>query len=220
MTVRDLATLARRIISDFPEYFKYYSEREFEYAGHQAAEPQSAAAGRRARRRRHEDRLHRRCRLRARRHRPARRPAHHLGDGGPADRPASDAPRASACWSTASASSRNTGCLRPAAEVASADVWLGVVPTVPLTVTDTVASPCPRGAQGSGGEADLRQPDLGTGGQGPGDRSVEVTAPGAAPLTEPLVAAVDVPRAGMLGRATGAISYLIWGRAGDLMARA
>mgnify|MGYP000861793801 CR=1 FL=1 len=33
MTVRDLATLAQRIITDFPEYFKYYSEREFEYAG-------------------------------------------------------------------------------------------------------------------------------------------------------------------------------------------
>ena len=31
--MRDLATLARRIIADFPEYFKYYSEREFEYAG-------------------------------------------------------------------------------------------------------------------------------------------------------------------------------------------
>ena len=33
MTVRDLAMLARRIITDFPEYFKYYSEREFEYGG-------------------------------------------------------------------------------------------------------------------------------------------------------------------------------------------
>ncbi len=33
MTVRDLALLARRIITDFPDYFKYYGEREFEYAG-------------------------------------------------------------------------------------------------------------------------------------------------------------------------------------------
>ena len=33
MTVRDLALLARRIITDFPDYFKYYAEREFEYAG-------------------------------------------------------------------------------------------------------------------------------------------------------------------------------------------
>ncbi len=33
MTARDLATLARRIIADFPEYYHYYSETEFTYAG-------------------------------------------------------------------------------------------------------------------------------------------------------------------------------------------
>ena len=31
MSVRDLAMLASRIIRDFPEYYKYYSEKEFEY---------------------------------------------------------------------------------------------------------------------------------------------------------------------------------------------
>ena len=33
MTVRDLALLTRHIVAEFPEYFKYYSEREFEYGG-------------------------------------------------------------------------------------------------------------------------------------------------------------------------------------------
>ncbi len=33
MTARDLATLAMRIITDFPEYYGYYSETEFTYAG-------------------------------------------------------------------------------------------------------------------------------------------------------------------------------------------
>jgi D-alanyl-D-alanine carboxypeptidase (penicillin-binding protein 5/6) len=33
MTVRDLALLARRIIQDFPDFFQYYGEREYEYAG-------------------------------------------------------------------------------------------------------------------------------------------------------------------------------------------
>jgi D-alanyl-D-alanine carboxypeptidase (penicillin-binding protein 5/6) len=33
MTARDLATLARRIISDFPEYYHYDSEKEFTYNG-------------------------------------------------------------------------------------------------------------------------------------------------------------------------------------------
>ncbi|KAA5607248.1 D-alanyl-D-alanine carboxypeptidase [Roseospira marina] len=33
MTARDLSTLARRIITDFPEYYPYYSEKEFTYNG-------------------------------------------------------------------------------------------------------------------------------------------------------------------------------------------
>ncbi len=33
MSVRDLATLARRIIEDFPEYYPYYSQQEFTYNG-------------------------------------------------------------------------------------------------------------------------------------------------------------------------------------------
>ena len=32
MTARDLATLARRIIADFPDYYHYYAETEFTYA--------------------------------------------------------------------------------------------------------------------------------------------------------------------------------------------
>ncbi|MDW8444127.1 MAG: D-alanyl-D-alanine carboxypeptidase family protein [Acetobacteraceae bacterium] len=32
MTCRDLALLAKRIITDFPEYYRYYSERSFRYA--------------------------------------------------------------------------------------------------------------------------------------------------------------------------------------------
>ena len=31
------------------------------------------------------------------------------------------------------------------------------------------------------------------------------------PITVPLVAANDVPKAGLMGRATGTLSYLIWG---------
>ena len=49
-------------------------------------------------------------------------------------------PRASGCWSTAFASSRNIALFQPGQPVAEADVWLGVLPKVPLVVTkDTVA---------------------------------------------------------------------------------
>lgn len=33
MTAKDLATLARRLITDFPDYYHFYSEREFTYHG-------------------------------------------------------------------------------------------------------------------------------------------------------------------------------------------
>ncbi|HZF75764.1 MAG TPA: D-alanyl-D-alanine carboxypeptidase family protein [Acetobacteraceae bacterium] len=33
MTARDLATLAQRIVNDFPEYYRYYSERSFTWNG-------------------------------------------------------------------------------------------------------------------------------------------------------------------------------------------
>ena len=33
MTARDLATLARRLIEDFPEYYDMFAERDFEYSG-------------------------------------------------------------------------------------------------------------------------------------------------------------------------------------------
>ena len=33
MTCRDLAIVAKRIIRDFPEYYKYYNERSFTWNG-------------------------------------------------------------------------------------------------------------------------------------------------------------------------------------------
>jgi D-alanyl-D-alanine carboxypeptidase (penicillin-binding protein 5/6) len=211
MTVRDLATLARRIIADFPDYFAYYSEREFEYAGIkqpnrnpllQAGVPgvdgmktgftDGAGYGLVATAQRDERRI------------------------------------ISVMAGLQSAGQRRTEGERlleygfrefqeyrlfaPGAEVAGADVWLGVVPTVPLTVTDTVALTLAHDAR-----KDLvvkltfDSPISAPVAKGQVIGRIEVTAPGTAPLTKPLVAAVDVPRAGMLGRATGAISYLIWG---------
>jgi D-alanyl-D-alanine carboxypeptidase (penicillin-binding protein 5/6) len=41
--------------------------------------------------------------------------------------------------------------------------------------------------------------------------SLEISAPNVTTFTVPLVAGREVPRAGMVGRVTGAMSYLIWG---------
>ena len=101
----------------------------------------------------------------------------------------------------------------PGAPVAEADVWQGVAPKVPLVVDGHGGDhPLARGAQGAGGEARAIAspvPAPVVAGQEVG--RAEITAPGMAPMTVPLVAADDVARAGMLGRATGSLSYLIWG---------
>jgi D-alanyl-D-alanine carboxypeptidase (penicillin-binding protein 5/6) len=211
MTVRDLATLARRIISDFPDYFAYYSEREFEYAG--IKQPNRNPL------------LH------------AGLPGvdgmktgftDGAGYGLVATAQRDERRIISVMAGLQSAGQRRTEGERlleygfrefqeyrlfaPGAEVASAGVWLGTVPTVPLTVTDTVALTLAHDVRKDlvvklAFDSPISAPVA----KGQVIGRIEVTAPGAAPLTAPLVAAVDVPRTGLLGRATGAISYLIWG---------
>ena len=211
MTVRDLATLARRIISDFPDYFAYYSEREFEYAG--IKQPNRNPL------------LH------------AGLPGvdgmktgftDGAGYGLVATAQRDERRIISVMAGLQSAGQRRTEGERlleygfrefqeyrlfaPGAEVASAGVWLGMVPTVPLTVTDTVALTLAHDVRKDlvvklAFDSPISAPVA----KGQVIGRIEVTAPGEAPLTAPLVAAVDVPRTGMLGRATGAISYLIWG---------
>ena len=46
-TARDLATLARAMISEFPDYYAWHSVKEFQWGRHQAAESQPAALARR-----------------------------------------------------------------------------------------------------------------------------------------------------------------------------
>ncbi len=71
MSVRELATLARYINLNFPEYYKYYSQPDFHLEQDHPAEPQSAAQGL-SRRRRHEDRLYSGMRATASSARPLR----------------------------------------------------------------------------------------------------------------------------------------------------
>ncbi len=102
---------------------------------------------------------------------------------------------------------------KPGQVVREADVWFGEQPKVPLVAADTVAVTLSREARkgmvvklfyDSPAPAPIaKDQPLGR---------VEVTAPGSEPFTVPLLAAADVPEAGMLGRLTGAINYLIWGR--------
>ncbi len=97
--------------------------------------------------------------------------------------------------------------------VTETEVWQGVAPKVPLVVPDTVAVTLSREARKRlVVKLSYRQP-------GARRRSRPASASGRprspppdcrrSPL--PLVAAGDVARAGLLARATGSLSYLIWG---------
>lgn len=211
MSVRDLALLARRIIADFPEYFRYYSEREFEYGGirQHNRNPllQAGVPGVDGMKTGFTD---------------------GSGYGLVATARRDDRRVITVMAGLQSAGQRRTEGERlleygfrefqeyrvftPATPVADADVWQGVSPKVPLVVMDTVGVTLSREAR-KGLVVKLSYPsplpapiaaDQEVG-------HIEIAAPGMAPLSVPLTTAGDVPRAGALARATGSLSYLIWG---------
>ncbi len=211
MTVRDLAILARRIIADFPEYFKYYGEREFEYAGIkqpnrnpllQARVPgvdgmktgftDGAGYG-----------------LVATAKRDDRRVIAVLGGVDSASHRKAEGER---LLEYGFREFQEYALFQLGQPVAEADVWLGTVPKVPLVTKDAIAITLSREARKGlvvklAYDSPVSAPVVA--GQELGH--AEITAPGMAPLSVPLVAASEVPRAGMLGRATGTLGYLIFG---------
>lgn len=212
MSVRDLATLARRIIQEFPQYYSIYSELEYTYAGikqHnrnpllQANVPgvdgmktgytSQAGYGLVSSAQRGEQRLIL------------------VITGLPTLKVRSA--EAARLLEYGFREFREYQVFKPGEVVREADVWFGEQPKVPLVAADTVAMTLSREARkgmmvkvvydNPAPAPIVKDQPLGR---------VEVTAPGVDPYVVPLVAAADVPEAGMLGRFTGALSYLIWGR--------
>jgi D-alanyl-D-alanine carboxypeptidase (penicillin-binding protein 5/6) len=211
MTVRDLALLARRIVTEFPEYFRYYGEREFEYAGikQQNRNPllQANVPGVDGMKTGFTD---------------------GSGYGLVATARRDDRRMITVLAGLESARQRRTEgerlleygfrefqeyrLLEPGAAAAEADVWQGVAPKVPLTVRDTAAVTLSREArQGLGVKLVYASPVAAPIQAGQELGHALITAPGMEPLTVPLVAGTDVARAGILARATASLGYLIWG---------
>ena len=211
MTVRDLSTLARRIISEFPEYFRFYAEREYEYAGIKQPNRnpllQAGVPG--------VDGMKTGF-------------TNGSGYGLVATAQRDDRRIIAVMAGLASAGQRRMEGERlleygfrefqeyrvfePGAVVAQAGVWLGVGPTVPLTVDKVAALTLSREARrGLVVKLSYASPVAAPIVKGQGLGQIEVTAPGAVPVVLPLVAAEDVAGAGALGRATSALGYLIWG---------
>ena len=214
MSVRDLSIVARQIISRFPQYYPYYSQLEFEYNGinqHnrnpllQAGIPgvdglktghtQEAGYG-----------------LVASAERDGRRLILVVAGLDSSSQRRSESER---LLEYGFRNFQEYRLFEPDAVVAEAPVWQGAEPTVPLVGTDVVSITLTRAARES---LDVKvvydSPVTAPVEAGQVVGQIEMTADGMPTRVLPLVAGRAVERAGILGRMTGTLEYLIWGAPG------
>ena len=99
--------------------------------------------------------------------------------------------------------------------VDEAEVWLGVESHVPLRIEDDLTITLPRAARDQMKVAVVYEaPVPAPVAEGAQVATLVVEAPDLQPIERPLYAAQAVPRRGLFGRISGAISYLIWGAGG------
>jgi D-alanyl-D-alanine carboxypeptidase (penicillin-binding protein 5/6) len=214
MSVRDLAKLGRAIITEFPEYFKYYGEKEFSYRdikqpnrnpllqagvpgvdGMKTGYTEEAGYG-----------------LVATAKREDRRVITVLAGLEKLGQRKGEAERLLEFGFREFEEYRLFG---GGEAVAEADVWLGAGPKVPLVPAETVGVTLPREKRKDlvvKLRYDSPVPAPVAAGQQLGH--LEISAPGMETYTVPLVAGQEVPKAGVLGRLTGALTYLVLGAAG------
>ena len=211
MSVRDLATLGRAIIIEFPDYYKYYSEKEFVYRdikqpnrnpllqagvpgvdGMKTGFTEDSGYG-----------------LVATAKRDDRRVITVLAGLEKLGQRKGEAERLLEFGFREFQEYRLFGA---GETVVDADIWLGAEPKVSLVPTDTVGVTLPRDKRKEL-VVKLRYDNPVPAPIAAGQRlgQLELSAPGMAPFTVPLVAAREVPKAGMLGRLTSAVTYLVFG---------
>jgi D-alanyl-D-alanine carboxypeptidase (penicillin-binding protein 5/6) len=214
MSVRDLAKLARAIITEFPDYYKYYGEKEYVYRdikqqnrnpllqagvpgvdGMKTGYTEDAGYG-----------------LVATAKRDDRRVITVLAGLEKLGQRKGEAERLLEFGFREFEEYRLFG---GGEAVAEADVWLGAGPKVPLVPAETVGVTLPREKRKDlvvKLRYDSPVPAPVAAGQQLGH--LEISAPGMETYTVPLVAGQEVPKAGVLGRLTGALTYLVLGAAG------
>ncbi len=211
MSVRDLALVARRIIGEFPEYFPFYSEREFTYNkirqfnrnpllrkkvpgvdGMKTGYTKEAGFG-----------------LVATAERDGRRLILVVAGLESARDRAIEAER---LLEFGFREFREYRLFEAGTPVVEVDVWLGEAAKVPLVSRELVAVTLSRQARQSL-EVKVRYENPVPAPIAAGQRLGElvVTAAEMEPLTVPLVAGAEVAKAGIWGRITGALGYLVGG---------
>lgn len=216
MTARDLAILAKRLIDDFPEYYKYYSEKSFTYGvdakgtpirqgnrnpllykntgadGIKTGHTEAAGYG-----------------LTASAVRDGRRIIMVL-NGMPSMRNRAEESERLLDW--AYREFGTYGLFKAGQTVETADVWLGDKPTVQLVAPKDIFVTMPRRARSQMKVAVVYDAPV----PAPIAKGAEigkliVTAPGIQTVEVPLVAEADVNQLGFTGRIGAALGYLIWG---------
>lgn len=210
MTPRDLATLALRTIKDFPEYYHYYAEKEFAFnnikqgnrnpllykdlgadglkTGHTEESGYSLLASL---------------------HRGDRRVIIVLS-GLPTMKSRAVEGERLAEW--AFREFNDYKLFSAGEKVDDAEVWLGTTAKVPLTVAkDLVVTLTRKARKDMKVTADYNKPVAAPIKQGQEIGKISVSAPDAAPLEAPLVAAARVDRLGPFGRMAAVAGNWIWG---------
>jgi D-alanyl-D-alanine carboxypeptidase (penicillin-binding protein 5/6) len=211
MSARDLAILARRIISDFPDFYPIYSEKEFTF--NEIRQPNrnpllqsgvpgvdgiktgyTAGAG---------------YGLVTSALRGQRRLILVVTGLGTLRERSAEAERLLEYGFREFEEYRIYEAGQPVRDV---PVWLGQEDAVTLIPQETVAVTLPRNARESMvAKVTFENPVPAPVVEGQPAGQVEVTAPGIEPLVVPLVAASSVPEAGPWRRLKGMVAYMIWG---------
>jgi D-alanyl-D-alanine carboxypeptidase (penicillin-binding protein 5/6) len=210
MTVRDLATLARRLIEDFPDHYEMFSERDFEYSGIRQPNrnlllgrvpgvdglktgyTEEAGYGLVASAVRDDRRL--------------------ISVAVGLDSPEARALENERLLEYGFRRFRNYALINQGQEIEYASVWLGDEPTVPLIVDRDVKISMSEEARRNMTIKLMYETPL----PAPVSRGEEVArlkieAPGLAVEEVPVLAGADVGKADFVGRVTGALEYLIFG---------
>jgi D-alanyl-D-alanine carboxypeptidase (penicillin-binding protein 5/6) len=210
MTAHDLVTLAMHIISDFPEYYHYFSEKDFNFNNIDQGNRNPLLylnIGADGLKTGHTDEAG--YSLTASAVRGDRRVILVVG-GLPSMKARSSESERLIEW--AFREYNNYKLFRSGEKVDDADVWLGAQPKVGMTIGDDLVVTLPRQSRRDMKvTVDYNSPVPAPITQGQEIGKVTITAPDVRLVERPLIAASAVPPIGTIGRMATLAGYLIWG---------
>jgi serine-type D-Ala-D-Ala carboxypeptidase (penicillin-binding protein 5/6) len=211
VTARDLATLARRLVADFPEYYHYDAEKDFTYNGIKQGNRNPLLykdLGADGMKTGHTEEAGY-C-LTASAVRDGRRIIMVLAGMPSMKARASESER---LLEWAFREFNNYRLVKAGDTLDQADVWLGAEPKVPVTASQDVLVTLPKAARRSmKATVHYDGPVHAPVAKGQPVGKLVITADGIDPVDVPLVAAQPVGKLGPMGRIAAAAGYLVWGK--------